>query len=148
AEEAFDGRFPQRGKENVGRDAAEILAAAFERVQIGVLLVDAQLGEAAGGLELGVDRRNRGAEQFGRREGQLVALAWRTLLPRPAAIETFAGAPGAAELLVDVVRDPRFARTRPLIVGRNQARNRCLDEGRLVAVEEEVGRRLDLRGGL
>src|SRR5262249_5401875 len=84
-------------------------------------------------------------EEFGRRERQLVSLARRAGLPGAAAIEPLTRAPRAVELLVEVIRDARFERARPFVVGRDETRDGRLDEGRLLGVEEEIGCRLRLR---
>src|SRR5215470_14666967 len=52
AEEAFDGAFPKRRKENIGRHTAEVLVASLQAVEIGVLLCCRHLGERRLGLEL------------------------------------------------------------------------------------------------
>src|SRR6202035_741198 len=87
-----------------------------------------------------VDRRECRVEELGRRERQLVALAWRTLLPWAAAVKPFARAPGARQLLVDIVRHGGFERARPFSVGGDQPRDCGFDEGGFLGVEKDVGR--------
>ena len=79
-------------------------------------------------------------EEFGRREGQLVALARRTRLPRTAAVEPLARAPGAGQLLVDVVRNAGFECARPIGRRRESDARRRLDERGFLVVEKQIGR--------
>jgi hypothetical protein len=78
----------------------------------------------------------------------LITLRRRTRLPGAAAIQAFTGAPGAAELLVDVVGDTGLPGARTGFIRRDQPCDGGFDEGRFGGVEENVGlrRRCALRG--
>src|SRR6185503_2012070 len=112
-----------------------VLLALLQRVEKRVLFLRRELGEAGALL---VDGADRVAEQLSRRERQLIALARRSRLPRTAAVEPLAGAPRAAELLVDVIRHARFERARSGLVLRNQSSDRGFDERGFRRIEVHI----------
>src|SRR5882724_3410229 len=142
AEEALDRELPELSEEQAGRHAVEVLVAGLKAAEIGILLVGAHRREGSAGLcQLLVDRRERRVEELGGCERQLIALAWRALLPRAAAVESFAPAPGAGQLLVDVVRHGGFERARPLFIDRDQPRGGSVDEGGFLRAEKDISDR-------
>src|ERR1700730_1950441 len=98
AEEALDRALPEMREEHVGGDAAEIVAARLEFLQIAVLVGGAHFRKR-GMRQLLVYRRERRSKQLRRRKGELISLAGCAGLPWPAAVEPLARAPGARQLL-------------------------------------------------
>src|SRR5947209_12798306 len=90
-----------------------------------------------------VGRRDAGAIELRGRQRQLVALAWRALLPWTLHVEPVALAPSAAKRAVDEDRNAEIRAARRQIVGRDHMVHQRLDERRLVNVEKRVA----LRGG-
>ena len=68
----------------------------------------------------------------------MIALFRRTLLPWTASVESFACAPSARQLLVDVVRHAGLKRATPPFIGRDQTRDSSFDECGFVRVEENI----------
>src|SRR6267378_2083620 len=90
-------------------------------------------------VEVAIDGAQRRMKELRRRERQLITLRRRSRLPWAAPIQPLAGAPGAAELLVQIIGNPGSQCTRPRLVRGDQPLAGRLDEEHLRGVEEEVG---------
>src|SRR5882724_12301600 len=97
--------------------------------------------------EFAIDGAERRMKEFRRCERQLITLGRCSRLPWTASIQPLARAPGAAQLLIEIVGNPGAQSTRPRLVRRDQPLARGLDEEHLRGIEEEIGR-LGLLGGV
>jgi len=79
-----------------------------------------------------------GAIELRGRQRQLVALAWRALLPRALHVEAVAIAPGARERAVDVNVDADVGALGTEIVGRHHVVDQRLDKSGFLEIEERV----------
>src|ERR1700722_9114013 len=115
--------------------------AGFQGFKIRILSVACQAVERrAMRVEIAIDGTQRGMEELGRRERQLITLRRRSRLPRTASIQPLARTPSAAQLLIEIVGDPGRERARPRLIRGDQPLTSCLDEEYFPGIEEEVGR--------
>src|ERR1700730_5547604 len=126
------------------------MRAGFQGFEISVLSFGRHVMEwRAMRIEVAIDGAQRRMKQLCRREWQLITLTRRSRLPWAASIQPLARAPRAAQLLVEVVGNPRTQCTRSGLIRGDQPLAGCLKEGPRGGVEKEVGRlgRLgDVRG--
>src|SRR5277367_1352983 len=91
-------------------------------------------------LQVAIDGAECRMEQFRRRERQLVALTRCSRLPRAAAIQSLSRTPGAAKLLIEVVRNACAQCTRPRLIRRDQPLAGGFYKEHLFGIEKEICR--------
>src|SRR5207344_2927637 len=127
-------------EEKARRHGVQRQLAFLEVLQDLVLLLRRELFE--GLAETMVDLADRHPEDLLRRERRLVALLRRAFGVRPLAVHLRHRSPAAEELLVDEVGDAGLLRSGAELVGRDEARDRGVDERDLRGGEEHVLRGL------